>query len=203
MEEIARLSQALGEPARTIFVLGVLTGLRIGEILALKLDDVDFSTNLLHVRRNIYRGEVQDSPKTEESARRVPLALVAVSAVKRWLVLRPSGSDWLFPNSAGRAFHDDRNLMRRGIKPVCRKIGIAPFGWHSLRHTFSTYNGNSGVPIPVLQSLLGHRDAAPTMIYTHPLEDAQRGAVEQLASVLFRFVPKLQTEQEQGGSLIQ
>ena len=67
--------------------------------------------------------------------------------------------------------------------------GIPRFRWHSLRHSFSTYQGNDGVPIPVLQSLLGHANAETTMVYTHPLSEAKREAMEQLANVLFPTVP--------------
>jgi len=69
------------------------------------------------------------------------------------------------------------------------RLGIARFGSHSLRHTFSTYGGNSGVPLPVLQFLLGHASAETTMIYTHPLAEAQRRAVEQMTTILFPNVP--------------
>jgi integrase len=173
LAEITALSQNLTEPARTIFVLAVLAGLRIGEILALRTDDLDLASGFVFVRRNVYRGHIQDSPKTRTSERRIPLAGIALAALGRWLASRPPTSDWLFPSAVGKPFYD-RNLLRREVWPVCESHDIPKFGWHSLRHTFSTYNGNSGVPMPVLQPLLGHTSPETTMIYTHPLEDAQR-----------------------------
>ena len=201
-EEISRLTQNLAEPARTIFILGLLTGLRIGEILGLKIQDINLSDGLVSVHRNVYRGHIQETPKTKHSERRVPLAACVLTAIGQWMVIRPRGTEWLFPSEAGTPYHD-RNLMRRGMKPVCKRLGIPPFGWHSLRHTFSTYNGNSGVPMPVLQSLLGHAHAETTMIYTHPLEGAQREAVEKLASILFPNVPNLLAEAKCASKLIQ
>ena len=188
LREIRKLQIRLEDPARTIFLLGLLTGLRIGEILALRLEDLDLTRRLLNVRRNVYRGHVQDSPKSRAGERHVPLAPFLSEGIKRWMALRPLNSAWLFPSEAGTPYHD-RNLLRRQVWPVCQKLGFARFGWHSLRHTFSTYNGNHGVPMPVLQSLLGHATAETTMIYTHELEGPQRQAVQTLERVLFPNVP--------------
>ena len=108
--------------------------------------------------------------------------------IHSWLAVRPERSEWLFPSQSGTPLHD-RNLLRRKVWPVCDRLSIARFGWHTLRHTFSTHGGTSGVPLPVMQSLLGHTSAETTMLYTHPLAGAQREAVEKLASILFPNVP--------------
>jgi integrase len=200
-EEISKLARVLAEPARTIFLMGALTGLRIGELLALKVEDVDLGRALVSVRRDVYRGRV-GTPKTPGSERRVPLASSLVTLLKRWLKIRPRGSDWLFPSSTGTPLRD-RNLMRRHLWPACAQLKLPRFGWHSLRHTFSTYNGNAGVAVPVLQSLLGHASPETTMIYTHPLEDVKRRAVEDLARLLFPNVPSKPRLIARGSELIQ
>lgn len=79
---------------------------------------------------------------------------------------------------------------RLHLWPACARLGIARFSCHSLRHTFSTYNGNAGVAVPVLQSLLGHTSPVTTMTCTHPLEGAKRQTVGHLASLLFPNVPQ-------------
>ena len=193
--EVAQLSRAFDGPMRTIFILGLLTGMRIGEILALRVEDVDLIGGLLQVRRDVYRGHVQDGPKTRRSERRVPLAAFLIAAIQAWMVKRPAGSSWLFPSEAGTPYHD-RNLLRREVWPICDRLGIPRFGWHSCRHSFTTYGGNYGVPMPILQSVLGHTSAETTMIYTHPLEEAQRQAVEKLATILFPSVPNLDAPQD-------
>ena len=187
--EIQKLYHHLDDPARTVFLLGILTGLRIGEILGLRVEDLDLARRSLHVQRNAYRGHVQETPKSRAGDRRIPLAPLIAGRVKRWLGQRAMASEWLFPSAAGTPYHD-RNLLRRQVWPVCTQYGIGRFGWHSMRHTFSTYNGNHGVPLPVLQSLLGHANAETTMIYTHQLEGPQRQAVKALQGVLFPIVPK-------------
>ena len=200
-DEISKLAATLAEPARTIFLVGALTGLRIGEILALKVEDVDNTQALICVRRDVYRGRV-GIPKTPGSERQVPLASPLILILQHWLSVRPARSEWLFPSTAGTPLRD-RNLMRRHLWPACGLLGIPRFGWHSLRHTFSTLNGNAGVAVPVLQSLLGHASPETTMIYTHPFEDVKRQAVEDLASLLFPNVPSKQKLITKGSELIQ
>jgi integrase len=199
--ELQKLTQALGEPVHTIVLMGALTGLRIGELLGLYVEDVDLTRAVISVRRDVYRGHV-GTPKTPGSERQVPLASSLIPVLTHWLGIRPAGSEWLFP-SAARTPLRDRNLMRRHLWPACESLGITRFGWHSLRHTFSTYNGNAGVAMPVLQALLGHASPETTMIYTHPLEDVKRQAVENLARLLFPNVPSEEKLIVKGSTLIQ
>ena len=104
-----------------------------------------------------------------------------------YLAKRKNQSDWLFPNSAGTIF-DDRNLIRREVEPVCLRLGIPRFSWHALRHTFTTTGENHGVPVSVMQLLLGHTSPSTTMIYAHAQDDAKRAALEKLSGVLFPSV---------------
>ncbi len=190
LQEISSLLRAFDEELRAVFLFGLLPGLRIGEILGLKLQDLDLKERFFYVRRNVYRGLVQDAPKTPAGDRILPIASALLEGLRVWLAVRPEGSEWLFPNDAGKPYYD-RNLLRRKLWPLCDQLGILPFGWHSLRHTFSTYGGNSGVPLPVLQYLLGHASMETTMIYTHPLLEAERKAVEQIASILLPIAPTM------------
>jgi integrase len=72
VDEVQLLAEHLEEPARTVFILGVTTGLRIGEILGLQVADVNLSDGIITVQRSVSRGEV-DTTKTEGSNRRVPI----------------------------------------------------------------------------------------------------------------------------------
>jgi integrase len=132
VEEIGLLSRSLSDPACIIFKLGVLTGLRIGELLALCVEDLDLVGLRLYVRRNVYCGRV-GTTKTKASEREIPLASALVSDIASWLTVRPGRSEWLFPSEAGTPYHD-RNLLTRNVHPICDSLGIQRFGWHSLRH---------------------------------------------------------------------
>jgi integrase len=201
LEEITRLSKALAEPMRSLLLLGLLTGLRIGELLALRVEDVDLQRGLLYVHRDVYCGQV-GPPKTPDSERSVPLAASLVALLRHYLESSGVKSGWLFPSEVGTPLHD-RNVLTRNLWPVCDRLSIPRFSWHSLRHTFSTYSGNSGVPMPILQSLLGHTSIGVTMGYTHALDDVKRQAVEKLAGVLFPFVPNSEDNGTSEARLIQ
>lgn len=202
--EIAKLWEALAEPVRTMFILGLGLGLRIGELLPLRIEDLDLSAGWLYIRRDYYRGHVQ-TPKTARSERRFKLPDLLVNVLRQYLEIRKGQSDLLFPNCAG-SFFDDRNLMRREIEPVCDRLKMARFSWHALRHTFSTIAENNRVPISVVQSLLGHTSPSTTMLYTHAQDDAKQSALETVSGVLFPNVPKSKpkgTSGSEGKFLIQ
>jgi integrase len=186
-EEIARVIEKLREPARTLFALGITLGLRIGELLGLKLEDVDLRAGVLYVRRSISRGDIGPT-KTPKSARRFPLPAEVVQMIGRYLKARPVHSEWLFPTFKGN-HHNDRTLFLKYVQPVIRELTIPHFSWHSMRHTFLTYNGNQGVAMPVLQSLAGHTNAQTTLGYIDPLTEHKRTALERWVGQLIPFNP--------------
>jgi len=188
-DEITRMVGALREPARAIFFLGVCLGLRIGELLALRIEDVDLDGAMLWVRRDVYRGHIQ-SPKTKASERQFELSPLHVRWLRSYLSNRKVRSDWLFPSAAGTVLND-RNLMRREVEPVCKNLTIPRFGWHSLRHTHTTVQHNNRTPVAVTQAILGHTSLNTTMIYAHALTDAKREALAKVGEVLFSDVLNL------------
>ena len=202
LPQISDLLKTLDQELRTIFLFGLLPGLRIGEILGLRVEDFDLEGRFFHIRRNVYRGVVQEAPKTAAGDRCLPIASALLEALQGWLAVRPWEFEWVIPNDAGKPYYD-RDLLRRRLWPVCDQLGIPRFGWHSLRHTFSTSGGNSGVPLPVLQYLLGHASVETTMIYTYPLLEAERKAVEQIAALLLPSAPQRAGEEVRPKVLIQ
>ncbi len=186
-DEIAKVIEALREPARTMFALGVLLGLRVGELLGLQASDVDLDAGILYVRRSVCRGEIGPT-KTACSERRFPLPPMVTDLLRDYLAHRTVQSVWLFPTREGNC-HNDRTLFVRYVAPVIGKLGIPHFSWHSMRHTFLTYNGNVGVAMPVLQSLAGHTNAQTTLRYMQAFTDQKRDAIEQWARELFPTVP--------------
>jgi integrase len=188
-EEIGQMIQKLREPARTLFALGIVLGLRIGELLGLKLEDVDLQRGMLYVRRSISRGEVGPT-KTAGSERHLPLPPQVIHMIRRYLGARLVESEWLFSTLKGN-HHNDRTLFLKYVQPVIQDLKIPHFSWHSMRHTFLTYNGNQGVAMPVLQSLAGHTNAQTTLGYIHPLTQHKRAALEQWVGQLIPFNPLL------------
>jgi integrase len=197
-EDVRRLIAASNEPLRTIIILATMTGLRIGEILALRWGRIDLLRGTLHVAETCYKGHF-GSPKTRASRREVPLA----AAVVRELMSLHSRSAEIsqealvFSKSQGLPLAAD-NLRKKALRTACKRAGLQRIDWHTLRHTHGTLLHSQGTPLKVAQAQLGHSHMATTLdIYTHASASAQRDAVNLLEGQLFPNVPKL----ESGGKI--
>jgi integrase len=144
-EQISRLLHRLPEPSRPIVWLLVLTGLRIGELLALRWRDIDLEAGLLRLSRTLYEGHF-DEPKTDDSNRTVPLSAKGIE------ILFSLQNERLASGRA-RIFHlSRRNLSNRPHDTVCEELGIPKIGWHSFCHS-STLPRRSHEEIPELGSI--------------------------------------------------
>lgn len=149
------------EPAHlALFTLALRAGLRRGELVALRWEDVDLTNRHVHVRRSYSEG-VEGTPKSG-IARTVPLTQQSVGALQQ----HPRHVDGLVFGrvSGGHANADwwkkvlDRNIKRAGVRPV---------RFHDLRHSFASQLVATGCPLPVVQRYLGHSDVQTTMVYSH------------------------------------
>jgi len=143
----------------------VLTGLRIGEILALRWRDVDFSSGEIRVEQACYRGLI-GTPKTKGSRRTLPMpeSLKGESqAPQREIGIgRASG----FSNPQYTPF-SDTNLLHKYLKPAGRKLGMPWLNWHTLRRTHATLLQHAGATLREAQAQLGHSKMSTTLeIYT-------------------------------------
>jgi len=155
----------LGRVERVMYLAAAMTGMRQGELLALRWSDVDWTARRVRVRRNFVRGEY-GTPKSKRSSRSVPLADVLGGELDR-----------LFQASAYRADGDlvfahphtgkpiDRSKLLKRYKASLRRAGVRDVRFHDLRHTFGTRMAAAGVPMRTLQEWMGHRDFATTLIY--------------------------------------
>ena len=189
-EQLDQILAKLTEPAFTLSLLLIGTGLRVGEAIGLCCGDIDFKDRKLTVARNIWHGKI-NSPKYAASERVVPLGPV----LAEHLMNRAKGPEqWVFEGNSGKPL-DPRYLARRQFYPVLDELEIPRFSWHRLRKLHSTYLADLGVAPRVLQAQLGHADAALTLnVYAQVLPESQRKAVEALEGLLFRNVPKPASE---------
>jgi integrase len=171
--EATRLVTAADEGWREMILVGLRTGLRQGELLALRWEDVDLHRRLLLVRRSVTRGVV-GTPKSGKG-REVPLGNEVVEALRRYRHLK---GELVFCADDGRMFR--KNECKWPLRRACKRAGIRRVGWHVLRHTFASHLVMRGVPLRVVQELLGHATIEMTMRYAHLSPSVPREAVNLL-----------------------
>jgi integrase len=151
---------------RVLFLVAALTGLRKGELVALRWRDVDLSVWRVRVRRNYTRGAF-GVPKSRRSARAVPLADEAAKALKalhgrsNW----KAEDDLVFAHPVTGGVLAKSNISRR-MRIALKAAGLDEgHRFHDLRHTFGTRAAAAGVPMRTLQEWMGHADHTTTLIY--------------------------------------
>lgn len=157
-EEYTRMLAAAGGHARDFCVLTLFlqTGVRISELLALRLEDVDRAAKTLEIRAG--KGM---------KARTIPLEQKALRALKGWLDVRPDGIDpQLFLDYRGEPLKEwgVRDLLEKYRRAAGITEHVTP---HSLRHTYASHKAKMKVSPYMLRELLGHASLNTAMIYTH------------------------------------
>jgi integrase len=173
--EVGALARAAeSDQDAALFTVAAFTGLRLGELRALRWRDVDFASRIVHVRQNFVAGEMT-SPKGKR-VRSVPLidqaavALDGLSRRERFV----ADDDLVFPNPAGAPF--DASGLRRRFAVALSAAGLRHIRFHDLRHSFGTLAVQE-FALSDVQAYMGHADVATTMIYVHhvpKLDAAQR-----------------------------
>ena len=151
---------------RVMYLAAAMTGMRQGELLALRWGDIDWSAQKVRVHANYVRGQF-GSPKSRRSVRAIPLAqrLIAELDALHRESLWKADNDLVFANPrTGQPL--DRSRILKRFKAACRRAAVKPVRFHDLRHTFGTRIAASGqVPMRTLQEWMGHRDFKTTQIY--------------------------------------
>jgi integrase len=151
---------------RALCVLGIRTGLRIGELFALRWGDVDFPNRKVHVRRAVYKG-IETTPKGGQ-ARDVPMTRQTVEALEAIRSDRAEG--YVFANSDGSPH--GRGEERKHLQAIARAAGVKPHGVHVLRPTFGSHCAMRGVSLREIQALMGHSSITVTERYAHLMPSA-------------------------------
>jgi len=174
-EEADRLVAAAHDMGewRTMIVVGLRTGLRFGELIALRWEDVDLVAGKLTVKKSIVKG-TEGEPKGRRS-REVPLGDEVLKAIKEHRHLR---GPRVFCDADGAVLRTPKS--RWELERACKRAGLRLVGWHSLRHSFASHLVMRGVSIVIVQRLLGHVDIKTTMRYAHLSPDVTREAVRRL-----------------------
>ncbi|MHB8393425.1 MAG: tyrosine-type recombinase/integrase [Candidatus Dormibacteria bacterium] len=193
----ALCAAAVGDRFEALFVVAVTTGLRQGELLALRWRDVNLETATFQVTGTLTRdgqGLVVTAPKTARSRRQVVLSPPSVAALLRHRSQQAAerermGAIWVnhdlvFPNVIGGPMQRD-HLVRRHFVPLLRRTGLSDLRFHDLRHTAATLLLGGGVHPKIAAEMLGHPTVAITLNrYSHVTETMQREAARVMGELV-------------------
>ena len=191
VEELMRLTGSLDGEWRTLFALGIYTGLRLGDAVNLEWGAVDLA-----------RGFVQVTP--HKTAKHGTIVRVPLFPALRAILAEAPARKRHGPILPGLAeeYREHEKRVNYRIRSIFEAAGIetqgetdrrnpktktarkaVEVGFHSLRHTFVSLCANAGVPLHIVQAIVGHTNAAMTSHYFHVSDDALRGAVAALPDV--------------------
>ena len=154
-------------------VICLYTGIRLGELLALTWEDINFNSNLLTINKTSYSAKVDgktqiivDKPKTKKSNRVIPLPNQLVKLLK--IIKKESNSKYVI-TTRNSGMVGNRSYQRT-FKFILKKVNVPYRNFHSLRHTFATNAIELGMDVKTLAEILGHTNAMITLNrYSHSL----------------------------------
>ena len=168
-----------------LYYLELATGLRRGELLGLKWEDIDLERGDLRVRRQIARinGEVVEAPlKTKNAYRTLPLAEDTIGVLEAQRK-KTGSSQWVFPSTTGGPISPDSVLHM--LHRVLKRAGLPRVRFHDLRHTFATLALQNGVDVNTVSGMLGHFSAGCTLdTYAPGTPASQRQAAKPMGGIL-------------------
>lgn len=194
-------------PKSVGILLGIYTGMRIGEICALQWKDIDFEEKLINVNKTIQRiynplDELEPSKivitpgKTQNSIRQIPITndiikiLEAIKSEKEYYVLSNSKKPI------------EPRTYRKFYNKFMEQTGVEPIKFHALRHTFASINIENGVDVKTISDILGHSDIAITLkTYTHTSQKAKEKAIEKFNNMFKTQEEKIQFTSQYKGNI--
>jgi integrase len=192
------LTAVKGDPLEALYVLALTTGMRQGELLALKWDDIDLTHGNIQVRHTLTRiprqGAMLSETKTPSSRRCIHLTTIALETLKQLSLqqeqtkretgVQRGNHQWVFCNEQGNPL-DGGNLLRRSFRPLLNQANLPAIRFHDLRHSTATLLLALGTHPKIVQELLGHSQISMTLdIYSHVLPTLQETAMTHLNTLL-------------------
>ena len=179
------------DPIRLGILFDLYTGLRLGELCALKWSDIDFQNASVHVRCSVSRIQdpdpaakkrtklILERPKTESSERDIPLPRFLLN-----YLLQHRGRDSAYLLTGTEKLIEPRCFSLK-YKRILKSCNLEKYNFHALRHTFATRCVENGFDIKALSEILGHSDIKTTLSrYVHPSMEMKRREMDKL-SVIF------------------
>ncbi|HAB54501.1 MAG TPA: recombinase XerC [Ignavibacteriales bacterium] len=157
-EEVVRIFNAVSNlKHRTMLMLAYASGLRVSEVVSLKVEDFDIDRNMIHIR---------GAKGKKDRYTLLPVSLKE-TLHRYWKEYNLRKSGWLFPGAKPN-YHLAARSIQHVFERSVRQAGITkPVSMHTLRHSFATHLLEHGTDLRYIQELLGHESSKTTEIYTH------------------------------------
>ena len=161
------------------------SGMRMGEINALRAEDVDLKKNVIHVRGTISQGIgerrfVKRGAKTRNGVRDIPIGYKLRPFLEKALEQQKDNPEGLIFYDYNKDALINTCQVNNYYHRICEAAGIPCMGQHALRHTFATRCIESGIPAVVLKNWLGHKDIHMTLdVYTDVFSSMNNGALDK------------------------
>lgn len=170
------------------FVICLYTGIRLGELLALTWNDIDFAKGLMSITKTTYRIKengvpriVVDEPKTKNSIRVIPLSKNLLDLLKK--IKKTSNSEYVI-STRNNGIVGTRSYQRT-FERILAKLDIPYKNFHSLRHTFATRAVELGMDIKTLSEIIGHKNPMITLQrYTHSMMSYKTEMMNKMGKML-------------------
>jgi integrase len=191
------LRAARGQRLEALYVLALTTGMRLGELLALRWQDLDLDDERLQVQHTLSRTPQRlqlTEPKSACARRRIALSGSTVAVLRHHRSQQATerlrlgaaweGQDLVFANTIGKPL-DRGAVLSRWFRPLLATAGLPRIRFHDLRHTAATLLLTQGVHVKVVSEMLGHSSIGLTLdTYSHVLPDLQQQAATAMEHLL-------------------
>lgn len=198
-----------GHRFEVLFTMAIVTGMRRGELLALRWADIDFDRRSLRVLHSVSliagHGYVEGKPKTAAGKRGIDLPAFLLDVLQQHhtqqITLQKATEEWedrdlVFSNLSGGYLHP--NHLGDAFRCLLKEAGLPPMHFHDLRHSAATILLAKGVNIKVIQELLGHSDIAITLrVYGHLMPSMQGDVVETWENLFREEDEKAEDDEKQ------
>lgn len=194
-DQAGRLIGQLVGKSKAMVALAITCGLRRGEILGLRLQDLAMAVDTNGVRcgtitvnQASYLGII-GPPKTEAGVRTVPVHPWVLELIHDWITRsrKRKPDDLIFGTRVNRP-ETSNNILRRRVFPACDTLGFPHATWLTFRRTFQTFAHNAGVPARTIADIVGHADVATQFIYIQSEEGMKREATDRIGNQLCEIV---------------
>jgi len=179
LDEIDKILECAEGEYKNFLGISFFTGMRSGELLALRWDDVNFETSTITINKTVAQGVI-NSAKTKSSERDIEMIDKAKEFFQNQRFLTGLNNTYIFLNAKGTHYSSNDTFFRK-YQAVLKKLGIEKRALHNTRHTFASMMLNNGIKPLWVSHTLGHNNLQITLsVYTHFMPKKEKIEIEFL-----------------------